>query len=553
MIFLNAWAFGLLGLAGAIALLYFLRRREERLTVSAIWLWQEEPERPRSALTLMRTKIWLLLMQWAALAALVFALAAPTLTQEFLGGGTLAVIVDGSASMQTQEHEKTRYEQALTIAQKLIEDRRPSRLTVIQAQRSPKLLVPLTTERAQALSALQLSQPTLQSDAPMSTLIELVRSQGELESFDEIVYISDHAPTEEIPMRWIPVGTTRKNVAITGFAARAMPEGSSGVTLWARVENLSLESVAGTLTFFADDREIFRELVALGPSESRSVEASFPKMFTGRFRASLTVSDDFVFDNERYSVIPARPRLKILWLGERNFFLERALDIFAELQIYQDDTAAYDLALANNTHVSAPNASRFFLIQSSLEPLVRLTGSAVEPDPLRILQPSHPLVQHVRVEHLRPTKLHIAELTPAAHVLIQAGDRPVVALYSSESIRFVYLGIDLKSSPLVLTPSFPIFVQSAVRWLLPDFGISREQFVSEGLDAPGFREQGAVNLDPSESKINRFSDGGQTAPRESLKTERAHAQLPLWSYGAWAALGILFAELLLYYRRGRAL
>jgi hypothetical protein len=86
MIFLSAWAFGLLSLSAVIAFLYFLRRREERVIVSAIWLWSEEQERPRSALVLLWTKIWLLLVQVAALGALVFSLARPTLTQEFLGG-----------------------------------------------------------------------------------------------------------------------------------------------------------------------------------------------------------------------------------------------------------------------------------------------------------------------------------------------------------------------------------------------------------------------------------------------------------------------------------
>jgi hypothetical protein len=142
MIFLSAWAFGLLSLSAVIAFLYFLRRREERVIVSAIWLWSEEQERPRSALVLLWTKIWLLLVQVAALGALVFSLARPTLTQEFLGGGTLALIIDGSASMQTSHGDRTRYQHALKIAHELIERRRPRALTVIQAQRTPKLLVP---------------------------------------------------------------------------------------------------------------------------------------------------------------------------------------------------------------------------------------------------------------------------------------------------------------------------------------------------------------------------------------------------------------------------
>ncbi|MCL6641695.1 MAG: BatA and WFA domain-containing protein, partial [Candidatus Bipolaricaulota bacterium] len=261
MIFLNAWAFGLLGLAGVVTALYFLRRREERLTVSALWLWRQEPEQPRSALIFLWTNIGLLLVQLAALAALVFALATPTLPQAFFSGGTLAMIVDGSASMQTREQGQSRYERAIALAREIIERRRPSHLTVIQAQRTPRLLVPWTQDHAQALSILQASRPTLQSNAGESHILQMLRSQQELESFDEIFYISDHpltlGPSPEpnptpfgkglpSPFRggaggevrgegfqWVPVGEPQKNGAITGFAARRLPQSAQGVALWA--------------------------------------------------------------------------------------------------------------------------------------------------------------------------------------------------------------------------------------------------------------------------------------------------------------------------------
>lgn len=549
MIFLNVWAFGLLSLAGVIAALYFLRRREERLTVSAIWLWPQEPERPRSALAFLWTNMWLLMVQLTALGALIFALAHPILTREFLGGGTLAVIVDGSASMQTQEQEKTRYEKALDIAKEIIERRRPSRLTVIQAQRSPKLLVPLTNDIARAKAALQASQPTLQSDALPSTLTELMRSQGGAEGFDGIIYVSDHAPSFGLdgPLSWVPVGEPRRNVAITAFAARPMPEGAVGVALWARIENLSSESVEGTLKFFAEEREILAESFRLGPNEHRDIETVFQNSLGGRFRATLEVSDDFVFDNTRYSVIPDQPELKVLWLGERNFFLERALSTFTRLQIQADETADPDLIIANNTTVRSLEAARVFLINSSLEPLVRLTDISGEPDSLRLLQADHTLVQNVRIEHLRPTMLHFAELAPPMQTLIQTRDWPVLAIHKSESMGLIYLGVDLKSSPLVLTPSFPIFVYNVVRWLVPNWGFPTQQTVSEEFSTPGFTERGAVNLDPSESAINRVGEIPQLA-QHSFSTERAQAQFPVWYYGAWVALVLLIAEVFLHYR-----
>ncbi len=545
MIFLSAWAFGLLSLSAPIAFLYFLRRREERVTVSAIWLWSEEQERPRSALVLLWTKIWLLLVQLAALGALVFSLARPTLTQEFLGGGTIALIIDGSASMQTSQDNKTRYEHALKIAQELIERRRPSQLTVIQAQRSPKLLVPLTEDRARALKIFMSSQPTLQSDARSSDLIELLRSQGELDTFDEVIFISDREPSLPFAVTWLPVGESAKNLAITSFAARPLPDGTPRVTLWARVENFSQEALEGNLKLFAENTEIFSQRIAVEPGGSRTIETLAP--LRSRFRAALDVTDDFAFDNVRYSVIPARPKLKILWLGERNFFLMRALSTFAELRIQTDDSQPPDLIIAHDTTIRS-FVGKALLINSSAEPWVVHTGNVKEAKLPQIATPNHALVQNVRAEHLLPTTLMETKLAPDVQTLIASGDQPILAAYRSESVSFIYLGVNLKDSPLVLTPSFPILVRNSLFWLMPELGLPSEQFISEDFATPGFAEQTAINLDPSESAINR-PQGIPPARREpSPRVRESSAHTPLWQVGAWVALGVLLLEFFWYYR-----
>lgn len=542
MIFLSAWAFGLLSLAGIIALLYFLRRREERVVVSAIWLWEEELERPRSALTFLWTKIWLLLVQVAALVALVFSLAHPMLTQEFLGGGTLALILDGSASMQTLEGERTRYDLARARAMELIEKRRPARLTIIQAQQNPKLLVPLTEDKAQALALLRASQPTLQSDASPLEVLELVRSQGELDQFTEVIYIGDHLL--ELPITQVIVGEPKKNLAITGLAARPLPDGSSRVVVWARVENFSSEALEGTLYLFAEEVEILQERLYLGPGERRMVEAIAPG-YT-RFRAMVDVADDFAFDNVRYAIVPRRPKLKIRWLGERNFFLLRALNTFAEPSLHTDESERYDLTIAINSAIRPLGAA--LLVNSVAEPWVVRPGIISELGSLQILTPTHPVVQNVRAEHLRSATLPVTQLASGVQTLIASGDQPIVAVYRSEGLSFVYLGVDLKNSPLVLTPSFPILVRNSIYWLLPDLGLSSERFVSDELATPGFTDQIAINLDPTESEINRAHSHNLVAQPSLTKEIHTQMHVPLWYLGVWVALGLLFVELLWYYR-----
>ncbi|MCX8102853.1 MAG: BatA and WFA domain-containing protein [Candidatus Bipolaricaulota bacterium] len=563
MIFLNAWAFGLLGLAGVIATLYFLRPREERLTVSALWLWPQEPEHPRSALMFLWTKIWLLLVQLAALAALVFAVAAPTLPSAVLGGGTLALIIDGSASMQTREREQTRYERAVEIAQEIIAQRRPRHLTIIQAQQSPRLLVPWTEDRDRAVALLRASHPTLQSNAPESSVLQLVRSQGELESYDEVIYISDRRPEGDVltsTVTWVPVGEPRSNFAITAFAARLLPESAQGVALWARVENFSSEAVEGTFTVFAEDMEVARDHLQLAPGEYRSVETIVARSIGGRFRAVLDIEDDFPFDNARYAVMPTRPKLRVLWLGERNFFLERALALFADAQItvLSDadiaNTEDYDLVIAHNAELPILPTGRLFFINSSVSAVVRLSESSGATGAPQFLQPGHALVQNLRLEHFQASRVRSAEFALPVQTLLVLDGHPILAAHRSSSLSLVWLGIDLRASPLVLTPSFPILVRNVTRWLFADLTLLGERFVSEEFPNLGFTEQGAINLDPRESQEIRVLSGPSSVPPAAGQSEQSRHSLgargqSLWHYGAWLALGLLVLELLWHDRR----
>jgi hypothetical protein len=133
--------------------------------------------------------------------------------------------------------------------------------------------------------------------------------------------------------------------------------------------------------------------------------------------------------------------------------------------------------------------------------------------------------------------------------LITSGDQPILAAYRSESVSFIYLGVNLKDSPLVLTPSFPILVRNSLFWLMPELGLPSEQFISEDFATTGFAEQTAINLNPSESEINR-PQGAPTATRRELSQRaiESYTHTPFWHVGAWVALGALLIEFFWYYR-----
>ena len=93
-----ALALGLLALP--IVLLYMLRLRRREQTVSSTYLWRTlVRDRAANAPWQRLRRNLLLLLQLLILAALVLALARPALRLPGLGGGSVIVLLDASASM----------------------------------------------------------------------------------------------------------------------------------------------------------------------------------------------------------------------------------------------------------------------------------------------------------------------------------------------------------------------------------------------------------------------------------------------------------------------
>lgn len=193
MTLLNAGALYLLTLAGGIALLYFLRARSRRVEVSALFLWEGLRSAPRSRAARIRRRIEpLLLVQLLVLALLALALAQPALRGMRPHLSRMAIVLDGSASMQTRtESGKTRYELARDEAVALL-DRYPSTtVTILQLCKTSEVIAPLTDDHDVALRALGASSPTWTADGSPEALRGLLESQGGSAAFERVTLFTD--------------------------------------------------------------------------------------------------------------------------------------------------------------------------------------------------------------------------------------------------------------------------------------------------------------------------------------------------------------------------
>lgn len=604
MTWLSPASLWLLGLSAAIIMAYFLRRLAPAYRVSALFLWSGREERPRSFLRLLWSRVGLLLLQLAALALLVTALADPVVNLPSTGARVMAIVIDGSASMRGRLSSGTRYEQAVAQALQLLTQNPSAQAVIIQAESHSRLLASLVARRAEALGALRASQPTFEGDADPGELLQLLRSQADLSLFERVIFFSDHLPAPSLgdlgwEVRLLGDGEPPPNAALTGFSVRPQPSGS-GFDLFVQVVNAAAEPQEIPLEIKLDERPIVQQTLTLEADQeanySFTYEGSVEAARSTRFSAALSVpaSDALSYDNQRFALPPEARPLTVLWIGPANPMLEgafRALGAATITQMEQwpgDSTVQYDLVIAYKTTLP-PEARGHLLLLDAAYPSIITLGHEQPVGPWQ--GKINPLLNAVQPEEIIVATVRETQLAPEGQTLLTAGAWPALYAYESPDVRLVALPFnpDLDNSNLLLTVDFPILMTNIMDWLLPLRERSAQLLSGDELplqelgsgpigvrgpggqsctyhsgdqscgrvEQPGFytitsgsiQEEFAVNPPPAESEDSQTTQTPTTgAPPSSASSAAAastprESALPLWPFLLLAGLVLLAFEL----------
>lgn len=604
MIFLSGWALWLMSLGALVGLVYFLKRQAPLLPVSSLFLWRGIEQSPKSALRLRWTQILGLILQLLALMALVVSLAQPILYTQASGVQSLAIILDGSASMRIRVADQgpTRYQEAQNASRDVMRANPAAEVTIIQAQAHSALLVPPTKDHAQAERTLNSTQPTFQSDLELSDLLSLLQSQSP-QGFERVVFLTDHRPAfdatalgwelqvmggEEIP----------QNVAITRFAVRAQPN-AQGLDIYLEAWNSSEQSQEIPLRITADDQLLMERIVALPPRETSSFTFSYDGPLASRYVAQLVTDglrDDWSDDNVRYASPPQPRPWKILWIGESNFYLESFLRLsgYADLTTrpsWEETSSAleYDAILLSHAELPRPMTGRFLLLQSALPPWVQLGKTIDTPEDHVEVQADHPLLAGMDPRDWRLLRAQEALVSSQGQILLTAGEIPLLYVFETNGLRLAYLGIDLQASNLGVSVDFPILMYRLLSWLAPKGAENTNREIGQELplaqfdgpvhisspagrscdfpsqdgrcgflDQPGFYELShsevtqiyAANGPSQESKLPELNAGSPSdsnlasSPKAVPRTDSdLRVAVPLWPYALMVVLLLLLIEL----------
>ena len=497
------------GLLGAIVLLYMLRLKRRERVVPSNLLWQSAIRdlQANSPWQKLRSSL-LMWLQLAFLALAVFALARPAIKVLSSGGQTVAIVLDGSASMGATDVAPSRFDDARARALKLVNGLASGDTgTVLLAGTRTRVLAPLTAEK-NALKGAVARADNGDTGSNLREAIVLAASLLRDKKNPQIYVFSDGAAPAlqdldvgNVGLQFVKVGQSNDNLALTALDARRGYGGSNAAQVFATVSNFGDKARKINLELSRDGGLItVRPMTVPAATVKNGARApgQASELFdglnfdAGLFSAKFDAGDALKADNVAWANLdPPRP-ISVLLTGD-NLFLERALNVDPNVKVFTGAPPpgrAFDVVVCDGSiPANLPDTNQ--LIFNAFTPLtpVEKIGVAQQPS-VADYDRTDPVTRYAPWNDLKFIQSLAVKVKPWGKVVVEAERTPLIVVGEKGGKRAVWVGFDLRDSDLPLRPAFPIFIVNSLHWLTAPRGLNNQ---TEG--AP-LRTGGAVPLFP---------------------------------------------------------
>ena len=476
---------GIFGAAAALVVVFYilkLRRRAVPVPFSRIWDSVLRDKQATELFSKLRRMLSLLL-QLLLLALLVLALGDPKPQEDLRAGRHLVLLLDGSASMKATDVKPTRLAAAKAEAEIIVRGLGASdRAIVVQMGSVPTPRSSMSgdqTELLQAIARVSASDTRAELEAGLAFGRDSLRGLAN----PELVVIGDgaHGDTSELSARvslegavprFVPIGKSGKNLAITEFSVRRYPLDKSRYEVMLEVANLNDTPADVELELSGDGVVVDVTRLKLGPNEKlpRFYQdlAGASRSLTARIKAGPGL-DELPADDVAYALLPERRRARILLVTAGNTYLEAALLLDEYLDVSQVAPGArfpdgrFDVAIFDA--VAPPLTDQ---IGSALYLNPPAAGSPlpfaadIEDFGFDTWERKSPVLRFMSMGDIQVAKGHSFK-PQAGDKLLGASDQgPILVSGARAGHRFVALGFDPRDSDLVLRIAWPLFVLNTI-------------------------------------------------------------------------------------------
>lgn len=480
MNFIAPAAFAFAATIPVVIVFYLLKRKRTVHVVPSTVLWQRFLAESQANAPFQKLKHnWLLVLQILLLFFAVFALTRPFFQGDLKeAAGLKIVIMDASASMQTEVDGQSRFARALEEADNLVStltDR--DQMVIVYAGAATEVKQSPTHEKSSLRRALFELEP---ADTPtrLTEALRLAESLSQNRSDAEIHLFSDGAvgdlsefESKGLNLKFHQVGEPTGNLGITTLDARTHPENPQLRAIFASVANYSEMPVqAGVeLLFEGESKDV--QMIDIPPGGVTPFVFSVEQERDGVFTVRINRDDGLAVDNEA-SVVSVLPRpIKALLVTAGNRFLEKAIRAAPQLQLavandVNTTETKPDIVILDGVVPSEWPANNVLSFRSAAPEWFDGVGTAEIPA-IVDWRGTHSLLRFVNFEGVAIAE-SLSVKAPAWSVSLADSPKASLILAGERGRqRIVWVGFDTLQSNWPRSISFPIFISNVVDWLNP--------------------------------------------------------------------------------------
>ncbi len=506
-----------LGITVPVVLLYFLKMRRRKVPVSSTWLWHKSINDLRVNAPFQRLrKSLLLILQLLLIALGAVALSHPIARSSPPAHKRWVFLVDRSVSMRMTDVKPSRLEKAKETARQVLRECGPSdEVMVVSFSGRAQVMTPMTASRTAVEAAIGRIEP---SDAATRAQEAYHIASAALEGAKEreIVVFSDGGfeaiqGSEDVPLRFIPVGGKPKNAGITAMDVKKPGKADEPWAVFVQVDlhHEAEQEVPLELYVNGDLKGVRKLKIAPGSGAGTIFEVSKPEPEV--VQAKIAWEDDLEADDKAWFVV-RQEKTKILYAGSGNLFLENALaqvkdaEAFKAAGLAEQSTGDYGVVVLDGLLPGALPEGRYLVFGGVPSWEGIQVGPPMELPAVVDWNRRHPVTRLLELSEIAIKEAPRISLPGFATPILETSDAPLVFAWEKGRTKAIVVPFKLAESDWPLRLSFPLFISNAVEWLR-----------SEAKVQPKPGEPLRIRLEGEETEVEVAGPSGR---RETLTGEK---------------------------------
>ncbi|HET7539695.1 MAG TPA: VWA domain-containing protein [Polyangiaceae bacterium] len=480
----------LLGLLAPLLLLYVLKIRRQRVTVSSTWLWAAAARELAAKSPFKRLVAQVpLVLELLALCLLALALARPASRAGQIAGEHVAIVLDTSASMGTIEPDgRSRLAHARDAASAVIAALAPgAQAMIVEAGRDAHVVSPMDSDRRRLEASLARLEA---SDAEGRMTLAIATASSQLRPFERsarLVVISDGALADRdafasgnLPLELVRVGSPIDNTGIVRLDIASSDDPVSHreqVQAFAMVQNFGQKprSLYVTLSMRNVVQPLASRRIDLGPGERTPVVLGFEPA-RGDVGAGLIVElsphDALTSDDRAYGRVPSGAKLSVVMApAQGSPWVARALASDPNVELLGSSLAALPsagvprdaLVVLNGACPVNPPGGDLLILDPPPGPCgTALVGGKLDAPLLTSWAEVDPRLRFLSLDGVELRSAHRLETDTPQSTLVQSREGTLIADASTPGRSVTVVGFDVGESNWPLKASFVLFMRNVV-------------------------------------------------------------------------------------------